>query len=119
MKARAWLTISVCALAAASVWALSPWLVGHREPWDAEGYFYVLGLLAAGTGAGLLTPRPLWAQYVGALIGQIGYELVFLRVGPLFVVGLLFLLGYSVFFLLAAGLAGHLRERFTKGHARV
>jgi hypothetical protein len=117
MTAPAWLTALVSAVAAALVWALSPWLVGYREPWDAEGYFYVFGLLVAGTVAGLLRPRPLWAHYVGALIGQLGYEVLFLRMGPLFIVGAVFLLAYSVLFLVAAGIAAHLRRRFGSGTA--
>ena len=111
MTAAAWLTALVSAFSAAFVWALSPWLVGHREPWDAEGYFYVSGLLGAGTVAGLLRPRPLWAHYVGAVIGQLGYEVLFLRIGPLFIVGAVFLLAYSALFLVAAGIAAHVRGR--------
>ena len=104
MKTRAWLTLSVSAVAGALVWVLSPWLVGHREPWDADGHFYPLALVVAGSIAGLLAPRPLWAHYVGALVGQLGYELLFLHIGPLFVLGAAFLLGYSLIFLVAAAL---------------
>lgn len=92
LKPRAWLTIAVSAVVGASVWALSPWLVGHQEPWDAEGGFYVLALAAGGSVAGLLTPRPLWAHYLGAVAGQLAYEVLFLRRGPLFVLGIAFLL---------------------------
>ncbi|KXK14915.1 MAG: hypothetical protein UZ18_ATM001001621 [Armatimonadetes bacterium OLB18] len=105
---RWWWALSVSAIAGAMIWALSPLLVGHSEPWDADGYFYVLALIIAGLLAGLLAPRPLWAHYVGALVGQLGYELVFLRVGPLFVLGAAFLLGYSLIFVVAAGLAARL-----------
>jgi hypothetical protein len=106
-----WRALSVSIVASALVWALSPFLVGHREPWDADGYFYVLSLAVSGSFAGLLVPRPLWAHYAGALVGQLGYELLFLRVGPLFVLGAAFLLGYSLIFAAAAALAGHLRTR--------
>ncbi len=112
MKAHSWWwALSVSTVASALVWALSPFLVGHREPWDADGYFYVLGLAVSGSLAGLLAPRPLWAHYAGALVGQLGYELLFLRVGPLFVLGAAFLLGYSLIFVAAAALAGRLRAR--------
>lgn len=114
MRARPWLTLLVAALAAAAVWGLSPWLTGYREPWDADGFYYVAGLLAAGVLAGLLAPRPIWAHYLGALIGQLGYESAFLPIGPLFVLGILFLLAYTVFFVLAAAIAGHVRVRFSK-----
>lgn len=114
MKARAWSTTLVAAVAAALVWVVSPWLVGQREPWDADGPFYVAALLVAGALAGLLAPKPVWAHYVGALIGQLAYEALFIGVGPLFVLGAAFLLGYCVLFVVAAGLAGHLRGRLTR-----
>lgn len=111
MKARVWVTLSVSAVAGGLVWALSPWLVGQPEPWDADGPFYVVALAVAGMLAGLLAPRPLWAHYIGAFIGQLGYGLLFLRIGPLFVLGAAFLLGYSLVFVGAAALAAHLRSR--------
>lgn len=111
MKARAWSTMLVAAVASALVWALSPWLVGHREPWDADGLYYVAALLVAGAFAGLLAPKPLWAHYVGALVGQLGYELLFLHIGPLFILGAAFLLGYCIIFVVAAALAAHVRAR--------
>ena len=119
MKTRAWLTVLVSAAASASVWALSPLLVGHREPWDADGYFYVVALVVAGSVAGLLAPRPLWAHYLGALAGQLGYEALFLPIGPLFVLGAAFLLGYSLIFLAAAALAAYARARLTSRSAPV
>jgi len=72
-----------------------------------------------GSLAGLLAPRPLWAHYVGAVVGQLGYELLFLGIGPLIVLGAVFLLGYSLIFLVAAALAGHLRVRLAARSARV
>ena len=104
-------TMTVAAIAAALVWASSPWLVGHREPWDADVRFFPLALLVAGSVAGLVSPRPLWAHYVGAVAGQLGYEALFVGVGPLFVLGAAFLLGYSLVFLVGAAVAGHLRAR--------
>ena len=111
LKARAWATVLVSAAAGALVWALSPWLTGYVEPWDADGLFYVGALIVGGSVAGAITPRPLWALYLGALIGQLGYELIFLRLGPLFFLGAAFLVGYSVIFLAAAALAGAIRRR--------
>lgn len=106
---RWWWALLISAIASALIWALSPLVVGHREPWDADGYFYVLALIVSGLLAGLLAPHSLWAHYVGALVGQIGYELLFLRIGPLFVLGAAFLLGYSLIFVAAAALAARLR----------
>ena len=111
LKARAWATVLVSAAAGALVWALSPWLTGHVEPWDADGLFYAGALIVAGSVAGAITPRPLWALYLGALSGQLVYELIFLRLGPLFFLGAAFLVGYSVIFLAAAALAGSIRRR--------
>lgn len=71
----------------------------------------VRALVVAGAVAGAITPRPLWGHYLGALIGQLGYELIFLRIGPLFFLGVAFLLGYSVVFLAAAAFAGFVRKR--------
>lgn len=119
MKTRAWLTVVASAVASASVWALSPLLAGHREPWDADGYFYVVALIVAGFIAGLLFPRPLWAHYLGALVGQLGYEALFLPIGPLFILGAAFLLGYSLVFLVAAALAASARARLGSRSAHV
>lgn len=118
MKTRAWSTFLVSAGAGALVWAVSPWLTGYREPWDAAGLFYVVALVVAGSLAGLLAPKPLWAHYLGALIGQLGYEVVFLRIGPLFVLGAAFLLGYCIIFVVAAAAAAHLRARFGRRRAQ-
>jgi hypothetical protein len=111
MKTHAWLTMGVSAVASALIWASSPWLVGYSEPWDAGGQFYGLSLLIAGSVSGWLSPRPLWAHYFGAFVGQLGYEVIFLSVGPLFILGAIFLVGYSLIFLGAAAAAAYLRAR--------
>jgi hypothetical protein len=118
MQTRPWTTFLVSAVTAILPWVSSPWLTGHREPWDSDGLFYIAALVVAGSLAGLLAPKPLWAHYVGAFIGQLGYEIIFLRVGPLFILGALFLLGYCVIFVVAAAMAGHLRARLS-GRAKV
>jgi hypothetical protein len=118
MKTGAWSTLGVSAVAGALAWALSPLLTGQREPWDVGGLFYVFALIVAGSSAGLLTPKPLWAHYLGALFGQLAYEVVFLRIGPLFIVGIAFLIAYSLIFVVAAAVAGYLRVRLAsaRGH---
>ena len=63
-----------------------------------------------GVVAGALTPKPLWAHYAGAFTGQLIYEALFLETGPLFVVGIVFLSGYSVVFVLAASIAANVRR---------
>jgi hypothetical protein len=56
------------------VWALSPALTGHREPWDTTRHYYTLGLIVA---------------------GQLLYALTFLESGPLWLVGLVFMWIYG------------------------
>ena len=109
MKARAWLTLLVSAATAALVWALSPLLVGQREPWDTDGIFYVVALAVAGSVASLLAPRPLWAHYLGALAGQLGYAALFLPLGESPLLGAAYLCGYSLIFLAAAALVAFAR----------
>lgn len=77
---------------------------------DAEASYYLLALGIAGAVSGMLIQRAVWAHYLGALLGQVAYELVFLEVGPLFILGLVFLAVYSIVFLLAARIAASLRK---------
>jgi hypothetical protein len=111
-------TFLVSVFATALIWALSPLLIGLNEPWDTDGDFYVAALVIAGMIAGGLSPKPLWAHYLGAMVGQLGYELIFLHVGPLFLLGVIFLLGYALIYLIAAALGGYIRSRLTVPAAR-
>lgn len=117
MNTSAWKTLTISALASASIWLLTPLLTSHREPWDADGSFYLVALLIAGAVAGAIAPRPLWAHYAGSFAGQLGYELFILRVGPLFLIGAVFLLGYCAVYSMAAGLAALVRGRIVKRNA--
>lgn len=116
MKKTSALAFLVSASAGALIWALSPWLTGHAEPWDADGLFYLGSLMVTGLGAGALIPKSLWAHYLGSVAGQLIYEVLFLNIGPLFLLGAAFLLGYSVVFVLAATVAAYLRNKFANGH---
>jgi hypothetical protein len=104
------LAFGVAAVLGAAVWALSVPLTGMSEPWDAEGPYYVVALAVAGAIAGGIVPRHPVAQYTGVILGQAAYELVFLQLGALFVLGLAFLAGYSFIFLAAAAITGSLRR---------
>ena len=96
---------------AAAVWALSVPLTGKAEPWDAQGPYYLLALAVAGALSAAIIPKHLLAQYVGAVVGQAAYELAFLKIGALFVLGLAFLLGYSIIFVTAAAVVASFRGR--------
>jgi hypothetical protein len=110
-KSRAVLATVLAAALSALIWALSIPLTGKAEPWDAELPYYFVALAAAGIISGLVVPKHLWAHYVGAVVGQVAYELAFLKLGPLFVLGLLFLAVYSLIFLGAAAIVSSLRRR--------
>lgn len=80
-------------LLSAAVWALSPWLTGHAEPWDDDSLYYVVALFVSGVVSGLLIPTPRWIHYVGAVVGQMMFMLLVVGSGPLifFGVGVVFL----------------------------
>lgn len=105
------LTLLVAAAAAFAIWALSPWITGYQEPWDGPGSYYFFALLCAGAVSGFATAKPLWAHYVGSLFGQLLYGFLFLPIGPLAAVGLLFLVVWSVTFLVGAYIALLVRTR--------
>ena len=109
MKSSAILAMLIAVLVGAAVWVLSPWATGHAEPWDAPGYYYHAALVLGGILSGLTIPKPLWAHYLGSVLGQFLYQLVFLQIGPLFVIGVAFLLGYSLLFLGGALLGSRIR----------
>jgi hypothetical protein len=54
------------------LWASAPWLVGTREPWDAEFPFYYTGLMLFGGAAlGAAFPRHSATAFVGIWVGQL------------------------------------------------
>ena len=114
MKSGAVFAFLLSAALAAAVWGLSTFLTGKEEPWDAEGAYYVVALGIAGAIAGAAVPGHLFAHYVGAFSGQAAYELIFLKLGPLFVLGLAFLAAYSIIFLVAAAVAASFRKRVSR-----
>jgi hypothetical protein len=99
------------ALVGAAIWALSPSLTGHREPWDSDTLYYFASLLIAGVLLGIFRPRRIWTHTVGIFLGQLLYVLAFLSVGPLIVVGVLFLAGYSLLCMVGAALGSRVRHK--------
>jgi len=114
MKRHTSLALFIAGLAGAAIWALSPYATGHREPWDADGFYYIISLVASGVASGILAPRPLWAQYLGAVLGQMMYALLFLELGPLLVIGLGFLLVYSLLFVAGGFVGSRIRIRLSR-----
>jgi hypothetical protein len=112
LKRPAALAFILAAIASAAIWASSPLVTGHKEPWDAEGFFYFGSLFATGVVSGFSIPKPLWAHYLGSVLGQATYALIFLPLGPLFVLGVGFLLGYALLFLVGALVGSRLRRYF-------
>ena len=107
------ITISflVAAGLGALIWAISPFLAGVAEPWDAESPYYFVSLLVAGALVGVVVPNHLWAVLLGIVVGQIIYMLVFLPSGPLLPLGVVFLVGYGLLALLGAFVTSRLRKR--------
>lgn len=105
-------TLVIAAALAAIVWTLSTTITGLSEPWDSESPYYVGGLAVAGAISGAISAKPLWAHYIGAIVGQALYMLVFLPLGPLVVLGLGFMAAFSAIFMGAAAGGAALRERF-------
>jgi len=112
VKRRAALAFILAAIVSAAIWVLSPLVSGQEEPWDAEGFFYIGSLIALGGISGFSLPKPLWAHYSGSVVGQLSYELIFLPLGPLFILGVGFLLGYSLLFLVGALIGSRVRRSF-------
>lgn len=90
-KHRAAVTCTFAAGLGASIWLPSPWLTGHSESWDADGFYCLGALLVTGSISGVVAPRPVWAHHGGSFLGQAGYELLFIKVGTLLLVGIGFL----------------------------
>lgn len=110
MKSRVVLALVVSAALGAAVWALSIPLTAKTEPWDAESPYYFVALAVAGAISGAVVPKHAWAHYLGAMLGQVAYALAFLKLGPLFIIGFVFLAGYSLIFVTAAAVVARLRK---------
>ncbi len=112
MKRSVLRSLLLAALAGAAIWGLSPMVTGHVEPWDAGRLYYTLALALGGGLCGSVTPKPLWPLYVGCVAGQILYLLGWLPTGPLLPVGLMFVLLWSLVFLVSAYVGSRARTRW-------
>lgn len=99
---------------AALIWLFSTRFTGHNEPWDGSSGYYVGGLLMVGVVSALVTPRPLWGHYVGAVLGQVAY-MAFAGGGALILVGLVFAALYSIAALFGAALVLMMKSSRKRG----
>lgn len=104
------INLTLAAVAGAGIWALSPSVTGHLEPWDAEGVYYPATLFVAGLVLGAIGPRAIWTRAAGIVLGQLLYMLVFLPIGPLLLLGVVFLTVYSLLTLGGAGIGSIFRK---------
>ena len=104
--------ISLCVASGlgAIIWAISPFVTGEIEPWDADSPYYIVSLILAGTIVGGLIPKHLWTVFLGVVVGQIIYMLIFIPSGPLLLIGIVFLVGYGLLSLIAAIFAARFRR---------
>lgn len=116
MKGMATRAFLISTLAGTLVWALSPTLTGHAEPWDAAPWFYPTALLLSGCCVGVFIPKPLWTHYLGLIFGQLLYELLFLNAGAFVLLGLMFMLPYALIFILAATFAAWVMRKIQDRH---
>ena len=86
------LPLALGAVAGFFLWAASPQLTGHEEPWDGDFGFYLCYLLAVGVLAGIAMPRHFWACPVGLYVGQALAMLLLFEIGSLAPLGLFFVL---------------------------
>lgn len=65
------------------IWALSPAIAGHIEPWDADSACYMVALFFGGYMATLIHPPSWWLASLGIYVGQVAYcELWYSRFLP-------------------------------------
>jgi hypothetical protein len=107
------LAFLLAAALTAALWAFSVPLTGKAEAWDAEAYYFA-ALVITGAISGAIIPKHLPAHYLGAMAGQVAYEVVFLESGALFILGLAFMAAFAVIFLGAAAVGATLRKRARK-----
>ncbi len=93
------------------IWTLSAPITGKSEPWDDQGWYYLIALGVAGAISGAVIPGHFGSHYFGAVLGQVAYELLFLPSGPLFGLGVAFLAAYSGIFLVAVAAVSALRQK--------
>jgi hypothetical protein len=100
------------ALLGALIWAVSPWITGMAEPWDSDSPYYLVALLSGGLALGFIWPEKPWIIFLSIWLGQLAYMAIFLPLGPLVVLGVGFLAGFSLVAFAGAALSAGVRKRF-------
>jgi hypothetical protein len=98
----------------ATIWWLSPFVTGIVEPWDADSPYYIVALVAAGLITGWLCPRRIWPILPGLALGQFAYAIAFVPMGPLFVIGFVFLFVFALVAIVAALASSRLRRLWSR-----
>lgn len=93
----------------AILWAASPYVTGHKEPWDAQGGYYFFGLLIGGFVGTAVRPVSPIVTASGLVVGQFAAIIATGGAGPLILFGLFFLSAYGVLGLVGAWLGYRLR----------
>lgn len=106
------INIAIAIVLGAFIWSISPYYTGQAEPWDAESSYYAVALFVTGLLLGIFRPMRLWSHPVGIVLGQLLYQLVFLSIGPLLLIGIMFLLVFSLFSLAGAFVGKILRTKY-------
>jgi len=96
MKKSANLNILISSIIGALIWFASPYIAGELEPWDSETFYYIGSLFIGGIVLGLYNSEKIWAYAIGVFLGQFIYSLLFLPLGPLILIGILYLAGSSI-----------------------
>ena len=80
--------IIIGAILGSTIWAVSPALFGHREPWDLLGPY--LGLLSlSGIVSALPNPRNWWSGAIGIYVGQFAFVFAVLSPGNLWPISMI------------------------------
>lgn len=98
----------LAAILGSLIWLLSPLLTGHQEPWDARSHYYICALLIAGFVPVFLPGTRFYHPALGVWLGQTATVLLMILItgdpgeGALWVIGLVFLIFYSLWALVGA-----------------
>lgn len=91
------------------IWALSPLITGEVEPWDAKVSYYPIALFISGVIGQILYPKGLIASVFGIYLGQVLYLFIF-AFGPLWLIGTILIVPYSITALLGGGIIWYFRR---------